>query len=147
MTDRTESSVVIDAAPSAVLAVIADFRAYPEWAREVREVTVLSGDPGPRPERVRFTLDAGVLKDTYTLGYTWRFDARGVGELTWSLVDSTVLDTMDGSYRLRPHGTGTQATYTLEVGLTVPVPGMLRRRAERSVVRTALTALKERVEG
>jgi ribosome-associated toxin RatA of RatAB toxin-antitoxin module len=147
MADRTESSVVIDATPHAVLAVIADFGAYPEWAQEVREATVLREGPDHRPERVRFTLDAGILKDTYTLRYTWQFHDGAIGELTWSLLDSTVLNTMNGAYRLRPHGAGTEVTYALEVDLKVPMLGMLRRRAERSIVGTALTALRKRVEG
>ncbi|MDQ1294804.1 MAG: hypothetical protein QG608_2689 [Actinomycetota bacterium] len=147
MSDRTEASVVIEAAPHAVLAVIADFGAYPAWAQEVREATVLGEGPDHRPELVRFTLDAGILKDTYTLRYVWQFPDGAVGDLTWSLVDSTVLNTMNGAYRLRPHGTGTEVTYALEVDLKVPLLGMLRRRAERSVVGTALTALRKRVEG
>ena len=44
MADRTESSIVIAAAPGAVLDVIADFDRYPEWAGEVKNVVVISED-------------------------------------------------------------------------------------------------------
>ena len=44
MAEQTTSSIVIDAAPADVMAVIADFPAYPEWAEQVKTVTVLSED-------------------------------------------------------------------------------------------------------
>src|SRR5665647_3859841 len=67
MANRTESSTVIDAAPGAVLDVIADFDSYPEWAAEVRKVAVLSEDGDGWADLVEFTLDAGAIKDTYVL--------------------------------------------------------------------------------
>ena len=51
--------------------VIADFEAYPEWTGSIKNVEVT--DPGPngaRAQRVRFSMDAGLIKDTYELAYT-----------------------------------------------------------------------------
>src|SRR6266566_1020137 len=44
----------------AVMAVIADFAAYPKWASAVRAAEVLGEEPADRASQVRFTLDAGV---------------------------------------------------------------------------------------
>jgi ribosome-associated toxin RatA of RatAB toxin-antitoxin module len=147
--DRTESSIVIDAEPSAVLAVIADFEAYPEWTGAVRDVAVLGTNPAGRADQVRFTLDAGAIRDTYTLAYTWDVDGlpeTGTGTLEWSLVEATVLKAMDGSYQVEPSGDGTLVTYRLSVDLRMPMLGMLRRKAERVIIDTALNELKKRVE-
>ena len=38
-------------------------------------------------------------------------------------------------------------TYTLAVDLRVPMLGMLRRKAEKVIIDTALNELKKRVEG
>ena len=38
-------------------------------------------------------------------------------------------------------------TYTLSVDLAVPMPGLIKRRAEKRIMDTALTGLKRRVEG
>lgn len=149
VSDRTESSILIDAEPSAVLAVIADFEAYPEWTGAVRDVAVLGTDPAGRADRVRFTLDAGAIRDTYTLAYTWDVDAvpdGGTGTLEWSLVEATVLKAMDGSYQVEPADGGTLVTYRLSVDLRMPMLGMLRRKAERVIIDTALNELKKRVE-
>jgi hypothetical protein len=147
MPDRTESSLVIDAAPGAVLDVIADFPAYPKWATEVKSVTVLSEEGDGWPDQVEFVLDAGVIKDTYVLDYEWDVDDAGTGVVSWSLVKATVLRAMNGSYTLASNGSGTDVTYRLAVDLTIPMLGMLKRKAEKVIVDTALRELKKRVEG
>ncbi|MEI2764205.1 MAG: SRPBCC family protein [Dermatophilaceae bacterium] len=147
MADSTHSSIVIGASADQVLDVIADFEAYPQWAAEVKRVSVLADDDDGWADRVEFTLDAGVLKDTYTLQYEWDFDDDGTGTLSWSLVRATILRAMDGAYTLAKDGTGTKVTYRLSVDLLVPMLGVLKRKAEKSIIDTALKELKKRVEG
>lgn len=148
MADRTESSIVVEADPADVLDVIADFQAYPEWTGAVHEVEILESLEGGWASKVRFTLDAGALKDTYTLAYTWDLDEDCVGSLSWSLVEAGVLKAMDGAYQLRRHPAGgTQVAYQLSVDLRMPMLGMLRRKAEKVIIDTALNELKKRVEG
>jgi ribosome-associated toxin RatA of RatAB toxin-antitoxin module len=148
MADRTESSIVVEAGPADVLDVIADFEAYPEWTGAVREVEILEEFEDGWASKVRFTLDAGALKDTYTLSYTWDLDKDSTGALSWTLVEAGVLKAMDGAYRLRSHPSGgTEVTYLLSVDLRMPMLGMLRRKAEKVIIDTALNELKKRVEG
>src|SRR6202035_4521154 len=82
MAARTSSRIVIAAPRAAVMAVIADFAAYPQWASAVRAAEVLGQEDGGA-SRVRFTLDAGVVKDTYVLGYDWDGDAA----VRWHLAE------------------------------------------------------------
>ena len=146
MADQTESSVVIDSAPVDVLGVIADFEHYPQWAAAVKEVQVLERQPDGRPSRVRFSLDAGAVRDTYSLDYTWDLAEDGTGELSWTLHESGVMRSMDGSYRLAARGAGTQVTYRLAIDLRMPMLGLLRRKAEKAIIDTALTELRKHVE-
>ena len=146
MADRTVSSIVIDAAPEAVLEVIADFEKYPDWTGAVKEVTVLDRLPDERGSKVRFVLDAGAIRDTYVLDYTWDFDKLGSGTLSWSLVESTVLKALDGAYALSAVEGGTDVRYSLAVELRIPMLGMLRRKAEKAIIDAALNELKKRVE-
>jgi ribosome-associated toxin RatA of RatAB toxin-antitoxin module len=146
MADRTESSVAIAAAPAAVLDIISDFEAYPEWAGAVKGVTVLDRLPDGRGKQVTFNLDAGAIRDTYTLDYSWDFDKQGIGTLGWTLVESTMLKALAGSYQLMDSGSGTLVRYTLAVELRIPLLGMLRRKAEKAIIDTALNELKKRAE-
>jgi ribosome-associated toxin RatA of RatAB toxin-antitoxin module len=149
MVERTESSIVVEAAPADVLAVIADFAAYPQWTGAVRQAEVLAlGDDG-LPARVRFVLDAGAIKDTYTLDYVWQADGSGISTVNWALSQAEqLLTVLDGSYRLvgDPAGT-TTVTYRLAVDVRIPMLGMLKRKAEKSIIGTALKELKKRTEG
>ncbi len=147
MADRTRSSVEIDAAPGEVLDVIADFESYPQWAEQVKECSVLSEDGDGWADQVEFTLDAGAVKDQYVLEYDWDVDEDGTGVVGWHLVRASLLKGMTGSYTLDGVGGGTRVTYDLEVDLTMPMIGMLKRKAERHIISTALTELKKRVEG
>jgi hypothetical protein len=143
MADRTTSSIVIGMPRKDVMAVIADFDAYPEWATGVRRAEVLSQDAGGRASAVRFTLDAGVIKDSYVLGYDWNGDER----VRWDLAEpGSVISEMSGGYELADHGDSTEVTYELAVGIKIPMIGMLKRRAEKTIIDTALKGLKSRTE-
>jgi ribosome-associated toxin RatA of RatAB toxin-antitoxin module len=143
MADESTQSIVIDAPPERIMAVIADFAAYPEWTNAVKQTEVLSSNPDGRAERVRFTLDAGVVKDEYVLAYDWADDGLAV---SWILVKGQMQKAQEGSYRLEPVAEGTKVTYTLAVSLAIPMIGMFKRKAEKMIMDTALRELKRRVE-
>jgi ribosome-associated toxin RatA of RatAB toxin-antitoxin module len=144
MAEQTESTLTIAAAPSAVMAVISDIEAYPAWNGEVKSIEVLTRHADGRPDTVRWVLDAGAIKDTYTLAYAWQGDER----VSWHLVEGQMLTAMDGSYTLTPRGDGsTEVTYRLAVDVKVPMIGMIKRKAEKVVIDRALKGLKKRVEG
>ena len=143
MADRTTSSVSIAASGPDVLAVIADFAAYPQWAAAVRSAEVIGRGADGRPSLVRFSLDAGMIKDSYGLSYEW--DDSGVH---WDLAEpGSVISAMTGGYLLADAPGGTEVTYELSVDLRVPLLGMLKRKAEKVIIDTALKGLKARVEG
>ena len=143
MADQTTSSITVTATPAQVMEVIADFEAYPQWTGAVKEAKVVSTGADGRAEEVRFVLDAGAIKDTYTLEYDWDGD-RGV---SWTLVEAEILKAMAGSYRLQGNRDGTtQVTYQLAVDVKIPMLGMIKRKAEKVIIDTALKELKKRVE-
>lgn len=144
MAEQSTQSIEVDAAPERIMAVIADLPAYPEWAQAVRETEVLAHDDAGRARQVRFTLDAGPVKDVYTLEYDWADDGLSV---SWHLVKGQMQKSQNGRYVLERVGDQTLVTYTLAVELALPMIGLLRRKAEKMVMDTALKELKRRAEG
>ncbi|MBS43204.1 MAG: cyclase [Nocardioides sp.] len=145
MADQTTSSIVVDATPSQVMAVIADFPAYPEWAKGVKTAEVRStydGEQGDRAREVFFALDVSPVKDEYTLAYVWDGDR----EVTWTLVEGKMLRALDGAYVLRDLGGSTEVTYRLALDVSIPMIGMIKRKGEKILIDTALKGLKQRVE-
>jgi carbon monoxide dehydrogenase subunit G len=143
MAERTSSSIMVSAPRATVMGVIADFAAYPEWATGVSSAEVVEQGAESRPRRVRFALNAGPIKDSYVLAYEWDGDAS----VRWSLAQpGSMVTEMSGAYLLADDGPGTLVSYELAVGTRVPL-GLLRRRAEKTIIDTALKGLKGRAEG
>jgi ribosome-associated toxin RatA of RatAB toxin-antitoxin module len=143
MAEQTTSSIVVNAEPADVMAVIADFDAYPEWAQGVKTADVVKEGAAGRPLQVYFELDASPIKDQYTLEYDW----DGNRAVRWWLAQGKMLKAMDGAYELDGRGDGTtEVTYRLAVDISIPMIGMLKRKAEKVIIDTALKGLKKRVE-
>jgi hypothetical protein len=144
MADRTSSSIAINSGKSAVMTAIADFAAYPTWADGVKLAEVLSTGADGRADRVKVTLEAGPIKDSYVLAYTW----DGDDAVQWDLAErGKVVAGMSGSYRLDAGaGDATDVAYELTVDLAMPMLGMLKRRAEKMIIDAALKGLKRHVE-
>ncbi len=143
MADQSTQSITVDAPAADVMAVIADFPAYPQWVAAAKKVEVEeTGDDG-RATRVHFVLDAGAVKDDYVLAYTWDGDRK----VSWTLVKGQMQNRQDGSYTLVETDGKTEVTYSITIDLSIPMLGMIKRKAEKVILDTALKELKKRVEG
>jgi ribosome-associated toxin RatA of RatAB toxin-antitoxin module len=143
MADQSTQSIVVDAPAADVMAVIADFPAYPSWVAAAKQVDVLEAGDDGRARRVRFVIDAGSVADDYTLDYTWQGDRS----VSWTLVTSQLMKRQDGSYTLTEADGRTEVTYAITIDTKIPLLGMMKRKAEKVILDTALKELKKRVEG
>ncbi|MDJ0393059.1 SRPBCC family protein [Rhodococcus sp. G-MC3] len=145
MAEKTQRSITVEAPPEQVMDVIADFGAYPSWVSAAKSVDVLATGASGRADRVKFVLDAGMVKDTYELTYQWAEDGMAV---SWKLVSGEMQKSQAGSYTLKDTAEGnTEVTYELTVDLNIPMIGLFKRKAEKVITDTALKELKKRVEG
>ncbi|MGI8459152.1 MAG: SRPBCC family protein [Propionibacteriaceae bacterium] len=142
MADRTSSTIVIAAAPDEIMAVISDFAQYPSWVDSITYAEVLTTSPAGQPDTVRMVLQHAVISDDYVLAYDWDTPHA----VSWHLVEGKMLKAMDGSYVLTPGQGSTTVTYTLAVDVNLPMIGMFKRKAEKTIIDGALKGLKKRVE-
>ncbi|MEI7549931.1 MAG: SRPBCC family protein [Actinomycetes bacterium] len=143
MADQTESSIIIEASPAEVMAVVADLKNYPSWASAIKRVEIDERDESGRPLRVTISIDAGAMRDTVSLVYDW---SGSPDVVSWSLEDAKMLTAMDGAYEVREHPEGSEVSYRLTVDLSMPMLSMIKRKAEKDVVDSALKQLKKFVE-
>jgi uncharacterized membrane protein len=143
MAEQSTQSIVIDAPASDVMAVIADFPSYPQWVAAVKKVEVEETGADGRARRVHFVLDAGAVKDDYVLEYVWEGDRA----VSWNLVKGQMQKRQEGSYMLAETDGRTEVTYRITIDLSIPMLGMIKRKAEKVILDTALKELKKRVEG
>ena len=143
LAQRTEGTAEIEGTPQEIIEAIADFESYPEWVDGIRSSEVLERDEDGRGIRVGFEFAAMGFTASYTLAYEY-----GEDRVTWTTVEASgALRDLSGEYELEPLDGDTRVTYRLEVDLAVSLPGFLKRRADRTAIRTALEGLKRRVEG
>jgi len=146
MADHAIQTMVIAAPAERIRDVLVDFAAYPQWANDLKGVTVERTDADGLGREVTFRAAAMGRSTSYTLAYEYGDDPITI---SWSLVRGDIMRRLDGSYTLEPVAgdpARTTVTYRLSVELIVPLPGFVKRRAEAKIVHTALRDLRDRVE-
>ena len=144
MSDISTSTVTVEAPADQVVAVLSDLPAYPSWSTSIKSVNVITSDDKGRATQVQVSVDAGALKDKPTLNYDW---SKAPARIDFSLEDADLLTEMTGAYIIKDNGDDTtDVTYELTVGLSMPVPAMMRQKAEKSTIDLALKQLKEKLE-
>jgi hypothetical protein len=143
MSSVSTSTVSITASADEIRAVLFDIASYPSWSTSFKSVTVLASDGQGRPTQVSMSVDAGALKDKPTLNYDW---SAYPDRLDFSLEDADLLTQMSGAYIVKDNGDETEVTFELTVALSMPVPDIMRTKAEKSTIDLALKQLKEKLE-
>jgi uncharacterized membrane protein len=144
MSDISENSITIEAPIGEVVAVLTDLATYPSWSTAIKSVEVLDKDSSGRATKAKMSIDAGVMKDKVILDYDW---SKSPTEITFELDDADLLTQMSGAYKLADDGDETTVVYQLTVALSMPVPAMMRQKAERATIDLALSQLKAKLEG
>lgn len=143
MANQTSASITVAVPRADVMAVIADFAAYPQWISAIRSAEVIERGGSGLASRVRVRLDAGVIRDSFVLSYAWDGDTV----VRWDLAEpGSVVSVMSGAYFLADTADGTEVTYDLTVDVRIPMLGMVKRKAEKAIIETALKGLKNRAE-
>lgn len=145
MADISSNSQIIDAPAAEVAAVLVDLEAFPSWSSAIKNVEVKEVDGSGRPTKALVKIEAGVLKDRALLNYEY---SNYPNSISFSLEEADLMTEMSGSYLIEDLGDDTtKVTYQLNVQVSMPVPEMMRRKAEMTTIDAALTQLKKKIEG
>ena len=137
MAETASDTITIEASPDAVWAIATDLERYPEWARDVKDVVITARDDDGRPSQVEFRTSALGRSTHYTLQYDY---SHAPAVLAWTMVKGDIQRSIEGAYRFEAtNDGGTMVQYDLAIELVVPLPGFVKRRAERRI----LNAIKE----
>jgi len=142
MVDSGSDVALISAPPEKCFAIAIDFEKYPQWASDVKEVTVLERDAQGRALKVEYRASALGRSTHYTLTYDY---SDAPNRLSWSLIEGDIMRAIKGAYTFDAVAEGTRATYEMAIELVIPLPGFVKRRAEMRILNT-LKELKTRSE-
>ena len=144
MAEHANERIRIDASMDECLGVVLDFENYPSWARDLKQVTIQERDAEGRGVLVEFRAAAMGQSFKYVLAYDY---SAMPDSFSWVLSSGEKLRQLDGTYRFEPEGDATRVHYDLVVDLSIPLPGLIKRRAAGMIMGTALRELKKAVEG
>jgi hypothetical protein len=144
MTDLSKSLISIDAPVADVQKALFQLDKYPEWSTQIKSAEALAHDDQGRITKVKMSIDAGMMKDRPTLDYDW---SQAPSKISFSLDEADLLTSMDGIYTITAVDEDTtEVTYELGVALSMPVPAMMRQKAEKATIDAALAQLKSHLE-
>jgi len=143
MSEKSSSTIVIEAALADVQAALFDIATYPEWLTSIKKADVLEKDEQGRAIKAKLSIDAGMMKDRVTLDYDW---SAAPASLSFSMDEADSLTQMDGTYLIKAlDEDSTQVTYELTVAVSLPVPEMMITKAQQQTIDAALKELAARV--
>ncbi len=144
MAQFSKSVITIDAPIEQVQKTLFELDKYPEWSTQIKSSEAVDRDAQGRVTKVKMSIDAGMMKDRLTLDYDW---SQAPSKLSFSLEDADLLTGMDGIYTITSVDEDTtEVSYELEVSLSMPIPAMMRQKAEKATIDAALAQLKSHLE-
>jgi uncharacterized membrane protein len=145
MSDLSSGTITIDAPIGEVQSALFELAKYPEWSTSIKSVEVIATDDQGRLTTGKFVIDAGMMKDKVTLDYDW---SETPTKLSFSFNDADLLTGMEGSYSIKKIDEDTtEVTYEMGVEISMPIPAMMRKKAEQATIDQALQQLKSHLEG
>ncbi len=130
-------TVTVNAPVDQVLALLLDIDNQSRWFPGNTESEVLERDEQGRPTRARLVNDMKVAKDEFVLAYSHTDDG-----FSWTLPEPTkVQKVQEGSWRLTDKGGATEATMSLTVDTTLPMPGVMQKKILKDTLSNATSAL------
>jgi ribosome-associated toxin RatA of RatAB toxin-antitoxin module len=141
MSQKSTSTVVIDAPLADVQAALFSIESYPEWLTSIKKVDVIERDSQNRITKAKLSIDAGMMKDRVVLDYDWSAEPAS---LSFTMDEADLLTQMDGAYTLKAlDADSTQVTYELEIAVSMPVPAMMITKGQQQTIDAALKELGE----
>jgi hypothetical protein len=144
MSELSTSTISIDAPLESVRAILFDLAGYPTWSTAIKSAEVKQSDDQGRATSVKVSIDAGMMKDRVLLNYDW---SQAPERLEFSLEEADLLTAMNGAYITKAiDADTTSVTYELGVEVSLPIPSMMRTKAEKATIDQALAQLKAHAE-
>jgi coenzyme Q-binding protein COQ10 len=138
---KVSQTIEIEASPKECYAVISDYESYPEFLKDLKDVTI-EKQSGQNAE-VTFTIE--VIK---RISYTLKMHGKPPAHLSWSFIKGEIIKDNKGEWVLEELDDGcTKATYNVEVSFGLLVPGAVAKALTSSNLPAMLQSFKKRIEG
>jgi hypothetical protein len=136
-------TVTINAPIDQVMGTIRDVAGQTQWWPGTVSADVVETDDQGRVTRAALVNDVKVAKDSFEVDYEHTDDG-----MTWRLVaPSKAQKSQSGSWVLVDKGGATEATLSLTVDSSLPLPGFVQKKVVGDTVKGATEGLKKHLGG
>ena len=132
-------SVTVNAPAADVIAFLRDIGNQSKWFPGNLESEVLETNDDGTAARARLTNDVKVAKDTFEVVYQHTTDG-----FSWELAEATKIQKDNsGSWKVVDKGGKSEATMTLSIDTTLPLPGFVQKKTLKDTLKATTKALKD----
>jgi len=143
MSEATKAEITAEIDAETLFDVVVDLEQYPQWVDGMKRVEVTEVFEDGLPATASFVLQSFGQE----IGYVLAYEYDGIARVSWTLVESDDVKSLDGAYEFFDvEGGGTAVEYTLAVEPNFAVPKILRRQVEKQITSSALKALVKRAK-
>jgi ribosome-associated toxin RatA of RatAB toxin-antitoxin module len=132
----------VDADAASIMAVVADFEAYPQWNDGIKGAWVLARYDDGRPSQLRLDTEINGLAGTYIQAVYY----PGANQIQTVMQQGDLFAKQEQLFSVVEAGDKSLLTVDLDVESTLPVPAPMVKMLMNTVLDTLAEKLKQRCE-
>jgi ribosome-associated toxin RatA of RatAB toxin-antitoxin module len=132
----------VDADAASIMAVVADFEAYPQWNDGIKGVWVLARYDDGRPSQLRLDMEISGFPGTYIQAVYY----PGANQIQTVMQQGDLLAKQEQIFSVVEAGNGCLLTVDIDVESTLPVPAPMVKMLMNTVLDALAEKLKQRAE-
>jgi len=135
-------TVEVSADSAAVMAIVADFEAYPQWNEEIQGLWVLARYDDGRPSQLRLDADYQGMQATFIQAVYY----PGENQIQTVLQQGDLFSKQDQLFSVVSTGAASLLTVDLDVETSTPIPAPMVKSLAGNVLDHLAENLKRRAE-
>ncbi|GLP73025.1 cyclase [Mycobacterium antarcticum] len=135
-------TVEVGASAEAIMAIVADFEAYPQWNEEVKGCWILARYDDGRPSQLRLDTSVQGMDGTYIQAVYY----PGENQIQTVMQQGDLFSKQEQRFAVVAMGPTSLLTVDLDVELSMPVPAMMVKKVVNDALEHLAGNLKTRAE-
>lgn len=135
-------TVEVGASAEAIMAIVADFEAYPQWNEEVKGCWILARYDDGRPSQLRLDTSVQGMDGTYIQAVYY----PGENQIQTVMQQGDLFSKQEQRFAVVAMGPTSLLTVDLDVDLSMPVPAMMVKKVVNDALEHLADNLKTRAE-
>ncbi len=135
-------TVEVAASAELIIAIVADFEAYPQWNEEIRGCWILARYDDGRPSQLRLDTAVQGMEGTYIQAVYY----PGENQIQTVMQQGTLFSKQEQLFSVVEMGAATLLTVDLDVEVTLPVPAIMLKKLVNDALDHLAGNLKVRAE-